>query len=181
MAKTFKVDQGKLIREAAEELKKISEIKPPKWAVFVKTGAHKERPPVDKDWWYVRGAAVLRSVYKLGPVGVQKLRMKYGGKKNRGVAAEHFYKGSGNIIRKLLQQLEAADLIKKDAKGVHKGRVITGKGQSILDKAGLKIGGKPVKKAVAEKPKHEAKEKPKAEAKPKNEEKPSPKKEAKEK
>lgn len=139
MASIYDVDPNELIERAAQELKKIAEIKPPEWARFVKTGAHKERPPVNQDWWYIRTAAILRSVYKLGPVGVSKLRTKYGGKKRRGYKPPEFRKGSGNIIRKILQQLEEAKLIKKVDKGVHKGRIITPKGKSLLDKTAVQL------------------------------------------
>ena len=137
----YDVDAQELIAKAAEELKKVPEIKPPLWTPFVKTGMHKERPPVDKDWWYMRTASVLRAVYRLGPIGVSKLRAKYGGKKNRGVKKEHFYKGSGNILRKSLQQLEKAGFIKFAEKKVRKGRVITPKGISFLDKIATQIQG----------------------------------------
>src|SRR3989344_8301861 len=132
MATIYDKDTNELIAKASEELKKV--IKAPEWAQFVKTGVHKERPPVEKDWFYKRAAAILRSVYIKGPIGTNKLRIKYGGRKNRGYAPEKFYRGSGNIIRKALQQLEEAGLIKKAEKGVHKGRIITPKGKSFLDK-----------------------------------------------
>lgn len=134
MTTMYDVDAQELILKAAEELKKIPEIKPPAWAAFAKTGMHKERPPANSDWWYVRVASVLRTVYRLGPVGVSKLRAKYGGKKNRGVKKEHFFRGSGNILRKSLQQLEKAGFVKFAEKGVHKGRVVSPKGKSFLDK-----------------------------------------------
>ncbi len=134
MPTMYDADSQELIGKAAEELKKIPEIKPPEWAAFAKTGMHKERPPVNNDWWYMRAASILRTVYRLGPIGVSKLRTKYGGKKNRGVKKEHFFKGSGNILRKSLQQLEKAGFVKFTEKGVHKGRVITPKGKSFLDK-----------------------------------------------
>src|SRR3989344_4234133 len=79
MATIYDVNPNKLISKAAEELKKLESIKPPVWAPFVKTGVHKERVPVEKDFWYKRSASVLRKVYILGPVGVNKLRVKYGG------------------------------------------------------------------------------------------------------
>ena len=132
MATIYDKDTNELIAKASEELKKV--IKAPEWAQFVKTGVHKERPPVEKDWFYKRAAAILRSDYIKGPIGTNKLRIKYGGRKNRGYAPEKFYRGSGNIIRKALQQLEEAGLIKKAEKGVHKGRMITPKGKSFLDK-----------------------------------------------
>src|SRR3990167_1166556 len=157
MATMYDADPQELIQKAAEDLKKNSEIKAPAWAPFVKTGMHKERPPVNGDWWYLRTASILRAIYKLGPVGVSKLRTKYGGKKNRGVKKEHFYKGSGSIVRKSLQQLEKAGFIKFAEKGVHKGRAITPKGKSFLDKIATQIQGL--------KPKQEIKIEEKAELK----------------
>ena len=150
MSSIYDVDPNELIEKASEELKKIDEIKAPAWATFVKTGVHKERPPTKQDWWYIRTAAVLRTIYRLGPIGVSKLRTKYGGKRNRGFKTEHHYKGSGNIARKILQQLEKAGFVKQDQKGVHKGRIITGKGKSFLDKIATKIvkGSKPEEKKV---------------------------------
>ena len=139
MPTMFDVPVNDLIEEVAKDLQKIDQIKPPEWSTFAKTGTHKERPPKRQDWWFVRCSAILRSVRKLGPVGVQKLRTKYGGRKRRGHKPEHFYKGSGNVIRKALQQLEAAELIKKDEKGGRKGRVITPKGVSLIDKASVKL------------------------------------------
>jgi len=134
MVTIYDVDASKLIKKASEELKKIELIKAPEWAKYVKTGASKERPPVEKDWWYARSASILRKVYILGPIGVSKLRKKYGGKKNRGHKPERNYKGGGSIIRKALQQLEKDELIKQVEKGVHKGKIITPKGKKFLDK-----------------------------------------------
>ena len=136
------VPAQELIEKVAEELKKVEHVKPPEWAKFVKTGAHKERPPLREDWWYIRSAAVLRSIYKLGPIGVSKLRTKYGGLKNRGFASEHFRKGSGSIIRNILQQLEKSGLIKQGAKGVHKGRMLTKEGFELLKKCAKEVKSK---------------------------------------
>lgn len=132
MAIIYDVDVNKLIDRAAEKLKGI--IKMPEWANYVKTGRHKERPPIDNDWWYKRAASILRKIYILGPIGTNKLRRKYGGKKNRGMKPEKTYRGGGKIIRVILQQLEKNELIKQDKKGIHKGRIITNKGKSFLDK-----------------------------------------------
>lgn len=132
MATIYDIDSNKLIEKAALELKKL--IKAPEWSQFVKTGVSKERPPVDRDWWYHRAASILRTVYIRGPVGTNKLRVKYGSKKNRGVKPEKFYPGSGKIIRTILQQLEKIELIKSVEKSKHKGRIITPKGKSFLDK-----------------------------------------------
>lgn len=158
MVSIYSVDPQELIFKVAEELKKISSIKPPVWAVFAKTGVSKQRPPAQKDWWYIRAAAVLRAVTKLGPVGVSKLRTKYGSLKDRGMKPEHFYRASGNILRKILQQLEKAELIKKGDHGVHKGRVIAPKGKSLLDKAAVSILKSKPKKQHAEQTSEEQKE-----------------------
>ncbi len=122
-----------LIGRLKEELKKYEPIKPPEWALYTKTGIHKERPPLQDDWWYIRAASILRTLYLRGgkPVGVERLRAKYGGRKDRGAKPERFVKGSGHVIRLILQQLESAGLVEKIER---KGRKITPKGSSLLDR-----------------------------------------------
>jgi small subunit ribosomal protein S19e len=173
MSSIFDVPTNDLIEAIAEELKTIPELKAPEWAIFVKTGVHKERPPIKKDWWYVRCAAILRKVSLKGPIGTEKLRTQYGGKKNMGHKPEHFFKGSGSIIRKALQSMEKAGLLKQVEKDGHKGRIATPKAHSIMDKAASKVAQNP----VSRKPKNiirdvkEHKEAP-AQGKPKQEKKP---------
>ena len=139
MANALEVNANELIKRVATQLKENKEIQPPVWAGIVKTGRHVERPPVEKDWWYTRSAAVLRSVYKLGPIGTSKLRTKYGGRKNRGYKPEHFYRGSGAIIRRVLQQLETAGLVKSMQNAKNPGRKMTPQGKSFIDKIASQI------------------------------------------
>ena len=113
----------------------VESVRPPEWSLWVKTGVSRERPPDDPDWWYKRAASILRKLYLKGPLGVDDLRLMYGGRKDRGVRPEHFYKGGGAIIRKILQQLEEAGLVEKTPKG----RVLTSKGRSLLDKLAASI------------------------------------------
>ena len=134
------INPSELINKAAIELKKSKIVQIPEWAKVVKTSPAKERLPVDIDWWYYRAASVLRKVYLKGPIGVSKIRTYYGQKKNNGVKPEHFYRGSGKIVRVILQQLESEGLIKKVEKGIHKGKIITPKGQSFLDQLAKKDG-----------------------------------------
>jgi small subunit ribosomal protein S19e len=136
--KVLGVRADSLIRRLKEELKSREEIKPPQWAHFVKTGVHKERPPDQPDWWYIRAASVLRRVYLDGPVGVSRLRTYYGGRQNRGQAPEHFRKGGGKIIRTILQQLERAGLLKRVEK---EGRKVTEKGIQLLESIAEELGG----------------------------------------
>jgi len=127
MVTVYDVDANKLIEETVKELKKMKEIKPPEWASFVKTGVSRERVPTQDDWWYYRTAALLRRIY-LRPMGVSRLRVVYGGSKNRGHKPDKFFKGSGSVIRKSLKQLEAAKFVKKSENG--KGREMTPKGRN---------------------------------------------------
>lgn len=124
------VNHEQLITRLTPKLTEITVA--PEWANYVKTGHGKQRPPVRKDWWLVRSAALLLTIEKLGPVGVSKLSIKYGNRKNRGVQPEKFARGSRNIIRKILQQLESASLIEQTKIGSHKGRILTKKGQRLI-------------------------------------------------
>ena len=139
MTQILTVNANKLIARAADELQKEKLVQPVSWSAFVKTGHHNDRLPDNPNWWYVRAAAVLRSIAKLGPIGTEKLRTKYGGRKNRGHQPEKVFKASGSIIRKILQQLEKSLLIKQTVHGGHKGRVLTPKGVAFLDKIAVGI------------------------------------------
>ncbi len=131
MSTVYDVPADQIIPRIAEELKKAKEVSPPEWAFYVKSGAHKEKPPTNLDWWYTRCASILRRLYVKGPTGVARLRTAYGGRKRRGVRPNRFSKGSGSIIRTALQQLEAAGLVEHE-KGT--GRKLSSKGRSFLDK-----------------------------------------------
>lgn len=124
----YDVPADLLIQRVAEKLKEM--VVPPEWAKYVKTGVHRQRAPEQKDWWYVRLASVFRKVYMDGPVGIERLRTFYGGKKRRGVKPPHSMKGSGAIIRNALHQLEQLGFVQKTKDG----RVVTPTGRSFLDK-----------------------------------------------
>jgi len=125
-------------QKLAEALKEIPEFKMPDWAVFVKTSVARERPPKE-EFWHKRAASILRQLYIHAPVGVGRLKTRYGGRKNRGQKPERFRKGSGKIIRVILQQAEAAGFVEK-FKGRRTGRKLTAKGKEFLDGIG-KEGG----------------------------------------
>lgn len=128
----FDVNPRNLNRELARELKERKIIMPPSWSGFVKTGSHKERPPTERDWFYHRSASILRTVAVKGPIGTSKLAVKYGGRKNRGVAPDKFRESGTNAIRKSLQQLEKAGLVHQVERSGHKGRALTKKGNELL-------------------------------------------------
>ncbi len=134
MAETivYDIDADKLIKELAAKLKGMDEFKVPEWAYFVKTSMARQRPPVEREWWFTRAASILRQMYTHGVVGVSRLRVKYGGKQNRGMKPSRFKKGSGKNIRVILQQAELAGLIEK-VKGKRTGRKLTAKGKEFLE------------------------------------------------
>jgi small subunit ribosomal protein S19e len=124
----------------------VDQVTPMSWAEFAKTGSFAQHQPQNPDWWYVRGASLLRKIYTKGPIGVERLRGKYGGKKDYGGRPEHVKKGAGGNIRKLLQQLEAAGLV-KNIKG--KGRLLTNEGRGLLDTIATEIK-KELEKSISE-------------------------------
>ncbi len=129
MANVFEVDSGKLIGASAEKLKEKGLVKPA-YIDFVKTGPSKERIPSQKDFWYLRCSSILRQVYINGPLGVSRLRTRYGSRVVHRVTRHHHADAGGSIITDALNALEKAGLVKKGAKG----REITPAGKSFLDK-----------------------------------------------
>jgi len=129
MTTVYDVAPDKLVKAVGEKLKKNKAISRPKWCMDVKTGANKESPPQDEDWWWVRCASVLRQTYLHGPVGVARLRTYYGGRVNRGVKKGRFREASGKIIREVFSQLERAGYVTKTKRG----RKMSPEGQKILD------------------------------------------------
>jgi small subunit ribosomal protein S19e len=125
-----------LIKVIAEKLKEYSEIKPPEGSEFWKTAFFKELAPLEEDFWYIRCASLLRKLNKIGEIGVNRLRKKYGGRNRKGKGLNHSAKGSGKIIRVALQQLEKANLVKKTERN---GRKIAPEGKSLLERTAYSI------------------------------------------
>ena len=135
MTTLYDVPANKLIELTATKLKSDERLAPPEWSSWVKTGVHREHPPQNDDWWYVRCAALLRRIAMDGPVGTQRLRSVYGGKTDNSSKPERFVKGSGSIIRKAMQQLENAGFVKTTPKG----REISSQGRSLLDNSAYEL------------------------------------------
>jgi small subunit ribosomal protein S19e len=133
----YDVQPSALIKRLAQHLKEeVDEINPPSWTLFAKTGIHTQRPPRNPDWWFTRCASILRKIYVKGPIGTERLRSEYGGRIDRGAKPEHARKGSGAIVRKALQQLQTADLVKPLK---NEGKVVTNKGRQLLDRLATEI------------------------------------------
>lgn len=132
MATLYDVPPDELIDELADRL--ADRIDEPDWAEYAKAGADREMPPENDDFWHVRAGSLLRKVATNEPIGVERLATEYGGTKdgtNRyTVAPPRHTRGSKNIIRTILQQLEAEDLV-ETAQG--EGRRVTDEGRGFLD------------------------------------------------
>src|SRR3989338_3347625 len=122
------IEAGKYNPLLATALKEYKEFKAPEWVFFVKSGHGKKRPIDDENFWHNRTASVLRQIYLRGTVGVQRLRTRYGNRKDRGKQPAHFAPSSGKIIRMILQQAEAAQILTKNETN-KKGRMLTEKGK----------------------------------------------------
>ncbi len=136
MTTAHEVPQQVLITKLAEHLRHVSQISQPQWASYAKTGSHAARQPIEKDWWYTRCASLLRKIYIHGPIGISTLESAYGGRKEVGYSVGHHRDAGGSAIRKALQQLESAGLVAKQGQ---RGRILTGKGVSLVDRQSAEI------------------------------------------
>lgn len=129
-----------VIEALRETLESNDAIEAPEWMAVTKSGADRELPPQQDDFWTRRTASLLRKVAIDGPVGVGALKTEYGGSEQGSnrykVRPNHSADGSGNIIRTALQQLEAAGYV-ETAEG--EGRKVTGEGQSLLDETAADV------------------------------------------
>eukprot|EP00884_Botryococcus_braunii_P000378 jgi/Botrbrau1/10340/Bobra.0321s0015.1 len=133
------VPANEFIKAYAAHLKSNDKIQLPSWVDLVKTGTHKELAPYDPDWYYIRAASLARKLYIRQNVGVGAFRRQYGGRNTQsGTVPEHFAKAAGGLIRHILKQLEAVNLVEKGTsrKG---GRRITPQGQRDLDLIAARI------------------------------------------
>jgi small subunit ribosomal protein S19e len=129
------VPSDKLIGALAEQVKSLPGVQEPEWARWVKTGSHAERPPADSGWWFTRAASMLRKLYMHGPVGLSDLERAYGGSKALHYYPKHHRDAGSSSVRKILRQLEAAELVTKTPKG----RVLSPKGRAMLDRTSKQI------------------------------------------
>jgi len=133
----YNIPASLFIQRLAKYIKdNIDQVQPLPWSSIVKTSSHTQRQPEDPEWWFTRAASILRKIYLHGPIGTEHLRAEYGGRKSKGSIREHARKGGGSNIRKIMQQLEEAELI-ETAK--NKGRTITKKGRRTLDRLAAEI------------------------------------------
>ncbi|MFW6153109.1 MAG: 30S ribosomal protein S19e [Halobacteriota archaeon] len=138
MVTFYDVPAEALIPALAERLE--DRLDEPDWMAFAKTSPAKEFPPEQDNFWYVRGASILRKVAMEGPIGVSRLATEYGDRAE-GTARFETRPGrrvdaSRKIIRTLLQQLQDADLILLEEGA---GRRLTPDGQRLLNEVAASV------------------------------------------
>jgi small subunit ribosomal protein S19e len=115
----------------AAHFKKTGKYELPAMHDLIKTGSHRELPPQDADWYYLRLASVARKVYLQPAVGIEHLAHAYGGKYWSKMTTKHHGKAARGNVRHALKALESTKLIaKKEGKT---GRFITAAGRRELD------------------------------------------------
>lgn len=147
MATTVKdVNSHEFVKMYAEHLKRQGKIELPSWVDLVKTATHKELCPFDQDWYYTRAASIARKIYLRPGTGVGGLTKAYGSRARRGARTEHFHRANSGVIRHILHQLEAINVVEK----VNKGRKISTNGQQDLDRIAGQLRQKTEDEAEAE-------------------------------
>ncbi len=140
MTTLYDAPAEEVIEALTETLESEDAIEAPEWMEFTKSGADRELPPEQADFWTRRSASLLRKVAVDGPVGVGALKTEYGGGKQGSnrykVRPRKSADGSGNVIRTALQQLEEAGYV-ETAEG--EGRKVTPEGQSLLDETAADV------------------------------------------
>ena len=107
------VPASEFIAAYAEQLKKSNELTLMKGSFYIKTGFSREICPHDDDWFYTRAASLARKIYLRPGLGVKTLQHIYGKKGRFGHRRNHHTRGSGKVIRYILQQLEAVGILMK--------------------------------------------------------------------
>jgi small subunit ribosomal protein S19e len=140
MTTLYDVPAEALVDALAEGLADEDDIEAPAWAAHAKTGADRELPPEQGDFWERRAGSLLRKVAVDGPVGVNSLRTEYGGPKQGSnryrVRPPAQQDASGSVIRTALQQLESAGYVDIRQK---QGREITPEGRALLDEVAAEV------------------------------------------
>jgi len=135
MVSAHDVPSSKLIAALAVQMKEVPGVEQPEWSRFVKTGSHAERPPINSEWWFTRAASLMRKLYLHGPVGLGDLERAYGGSKALKYYPKHHRDAGGSSIRKILKQLEQAELVTKTPKG----RILSPKGRGMIDRVSKEV------------------------------------------
>ena len=138
MVTIYDVPADALIEAVAARLE--DRIDEPEWVEFTKSGAGKELPPEQEDFWYVRSASLLRKVAQNEPIGIERLATEYGSKKrgsNRYIVRPGEHEGgSRKLIRASLQALEDEGLVTTAA---GEGRRLSDDGEAFLTEVATKV------------------------------------------
>jgi len=134
MTTLYDVPANKLIELTATKLKSDERFIPPEWASWVKTGMHREHPPQNDDWWYVRCAALLRRIAMDGPLArsdsARSTEAKPTTRQNLSDLSREWLNNSKS---------DATTRERGFVKTTPKGREISSQGRSLLDKSAYEL------------------------------------------
>eukprot|EP00026_Physarum_polycephalum_P015192 Phypoly_transcript_15818.p1 GENE.Phypoly_transcript_15818~~Phypoly_transcript_15818.p1 ORF type:complete len:124 (+),score=16.58 Phypoly_transcript_15818:263-634(+) len=113
------VPPADFINAYAKYLKKSGNVELPKWVDIVKTGIHRELPPSNPDWFYIRTAAIARKIYlNTGDQrGTRTYKKVFGGKMRRGSHPPITVTCSESVLRATIKQLTKLKVVELDPKG----------------------------------------------------------------
>lgn len=126
------IDTKKLLFLFEKKLKEMyidNGIQVPEWAGWVKLSSGNERSPLQKDWWFKRAGSILRKIILHTSIGISRISKKYSRIKNRGCKPERKKVAGRSHIRKIFQDLEKLNLVRKIDK---KGRTISDEGKKKI-------------------------------------------------
>ena len=111
MAKVYDVPADVLIGKLAEILKN-EDIPAPSWIPFVKTGAHADKPPQDREWWHT-GVPHFEKNLPTWSNWSKRIKKRLWWWKTIWLWAAHHKDAGGAIIRNAIHGLEKLDMLKK--------------------------------------------------------------------
>ncbi|KAF7682919.1 40S ribosomal protein S19 [Astathelohania contejeani] len=121
--KVLDVAPAIFISNVSEHLKSNDKVELPIDHDIIKTGSGREMPPMNKDWYYIRSASIVRLLCRdsLKPsstgLTVKFFAKRYGNIKNRGVRPNKHVPADAKIITKILNDLKKSNwVVEEDGK-----------------------------------------------------------------
>jgi len=81
-----------------------------------KSGVCAERVPEQENWWFIRGAAMMRKIYMEGPIGVRDLRKEFGKKRRMGVRPARYTRHQAQSQESSCSSLKRQDMSPRQRK-----------------------------------------------------------------
>ncbi|EPY30128.1 small subunit ribosomal protein S19e [Strigomonas culicis] len=135
------VNAWRWIKTAAAHFKREGKIMVPNCTEIMKSSHGRERAPQNKDWYYIRCAAVLRALYLRPGEGYGGLSKRFAKKKNNGSRPEHTVRAATGLLHWACKSLSKLGLLEKvnDSEGNPNGQRVTKKGRKVVDSLAFQV------------------------------------------